>query len=99
VKRDEVLKTLSEHRAELNRHGVKSIALFGSVARGEDSARSDVDILVELDHLRHRIGLFAFIRLRHRLEEMLGTQVDLVTPKALKRQLKDQILKEAIYAG
>lgn len=99
MKRDQVLEILAEHKEELKQHGVKSIALFGSVARGEDSAKSDVDILVEFDQVRNKIGLFAFVRLRRRLEEMLGIRVDLVTPKALKRQLKAQILEEAIYAG
>ena len=98
MRRNQILEILAEHKEELNRHGVKSITWFGSVARGEDSAKSDVDILVEFDQVRHKIGLFAFVRLRRRLEEILGTQVDMVTPKALKRQLKDQILKEAIYA-
>lgn len=99
MKKNQVLKILGEHKEELRQYGVKSIALFGSVARGEDSAKSDVDILVEFDQVGHKIGLFAFVRLKRELEEILGSKVDLVTPNALKRQLKDKILKEAIYAG
>jgi predicted nucleotidyltransferase len=72
--------------------------VFGSVARGEARSKSDVDLLVEFDPVSKRIGLLAFVRLRHRLEELLERHVDLVTPKALKRQLRDQVLKEAIYA-
>ncbi len=98
MKKKQVLKILSEHKKELSLHGVKTIAVFGSVARGEDSAKSDVDILVEFNQDRYKIGLIAFVRLRRRLEEILGTQVDLVTHNALKRQLKDKILNEAIYA-
>lgn len=95
--RDQILKLLREHTEELNRFGVKSLALFGSVAREEHNPESDVDILVEFDSDR-RVGLLAFIRLQHRLEEILGTHVDLATKKALRRQLRDQILKEAVYA-
>ena len=97
--RREVLEILAEHKEELNEFGVKSLAMFGSAARGEDTPKSDVDLLVEFDPVRGKIGLLAFVRLQHRLEELLGMRVDLVTPKALKRQLRDQILKEAIYAG
>ena len=95
--RDQILRILREHTEELDQFGVKSLALFGSVARDEHGPGSDVDILVEF-HSARRIGLFAFIRLRLRLEEILGTHVDLATQKALKRQLRDRILKEAVYA-
>ncbi len=98
MKKEQALKILREHRDELHLQGVKSIAIFGSVARDEENLKSDVDILVEFDNARHKIGLFAYVRLQRRLEELLGTQVDLVTPNALKRQLKDKILNEAIYA-
>ena len=98
MKKNQVMKILAEHKKELSLYGVKSIALFGSVARDEDHPKSDVDILVEFDYARYKIGFFAFVRLQRRLEELLGTKVDLATPGALKRQLKDNILKEAIYA-
>ena len=97
--RKEVLEILARHKEELNKFGVKSLALFGSAAREEDTRKSDVDLLVEFDPVRGKVGLFGFVRLQHRLEELLGTRVDLVTPKALKRQLRDRILKEAIYAA
>lgn len=100
MEKEHVLEILANHRDELSQHGVKTIALFGSVARGEESPKSDVDLLVEFDPThRTKIRLFAFVRLRRRLEETLGTQVDLVTSKALKRQVRDKILKEAIYAN
>lgn len=98
MKRDQVLKILSEHREELNRHGVKSIALFGSVARGEDSTKSDVDILVEFEP-EMQIGLFAFARLRRRLCELFGMEVDLVTPDAIRPEMKEEILREVVRAA
>jgi len=97
MKRDKILGILHDHAEELDRFGVRSIAVFGSAARDEHGPKSDVDILVEFDPAR-RIGLLAFIRLRQRLEEMIGVRVDLATKKALKPQLRDRILREAVYA-
>jgi uncharacterized protein len=95
MEHETALDILSKHRHELRQVGVKSIALFGSVARREDKSESDIDLLVEFDR---PVGLLAFLRLQHRLEDLLGRRVDLVTPAALKRQLRDRILKEAVYA-
>jgi hypothetical protein len=93
--RDEILQTLSKHREELRRdYGVRSLALFGSAARNEAGSESDVDILVEFDR---RIGLFQFIRTKHRLEDLLGVEgVDLVLRDAVIPELKDDIYGEAI---
>jgi uncharacterized protein len=88
------LDILSSHRQELQELGVKTIALFGPVVRGEDHSESDFDVLVEFER---PIGIFELLRLRHRLEELLGRRVDLVTPTAIKRQLRDRILNEAVY--
>jgi len=96
MQQERALDILRKHRQELQQFGVKSIAVFGSVVRGEARRESDIDILVEFDR---QIGLFAFLRLQHRLEELLGRRVDLVTPASLKRQLRDRVLKEAVYAG
>jgi hypothetical protein len=75
---------------------VKSLALFGSVVRGEARPDSDIDILVEFDK---PVGLISFIRLKHRLSELLGRNVDLVTKAALKPQLREHILHEVSHAG
>ncbi len=94
--REEVLRILAEHRDELRRDWkVQSLSLFGSVARNEAGPASDVDLLVEFSE---GVGLFHLIRTQHHLEEILGRPVDLVTPGGLKRQLRDQILQEAILA-
>ena len=73
---------------------VKEIGIFGSYARKEESEESDIDILVEFCE---PIG-WEFIDLKEFLEEILGKQVDLVTVKALKPQLRDTILKQVVYA-
>ena len=72
---------------------VKKIGIFGSYIHGEETVKSDVDILVEF---YKPIG-WEFIDLKEFLEEILQMKVDLVTVGALKPQLKEKILKEVIY--
>ena len=92
---DDIKATLKKHKIELeNRFKVRKIAVFGSYAREEEANTSDVDILVDLIE---PIG-WEIIDLKDFLEEVLGIEVDLVTVKALKPELSDIILKEAVYA-
>lgn len=96
IKREEVLRILAEHRDELRAMGVVSLDLFGSLARNEAKKRSDVDLLVDIDPEKH-IGLFGFVRIQQRLEELLGvSKVDLTMRDCLYDELKDDILREAI---
>ena len=94
--REEVLRRLSGHRAELEGFGVRSLDLFGSVARGDSGPGSDVDLLVEFDK---PVGLFHFFRVQRRLEAILGRPVDLVMKDAIKRQLRARILAESVSAS
>lgn len=95
MNRDQVIQRLIGARAELAGLGVRSLDLFGSVARGEASPDSDVDLLVDFDR---PVGLFHFFRVQSRLEEILGCKVDLVMRDAVKRQLRDRIFAEAVRA-
>jgi predicted nucleotidyltransferase len=96
MNRDAVLKKLLKHRVELeSRFGVKSLSLFGSIARNEAVSASDLDILVSFINTP---GIFGFINLKLYLENLFKCPVDLVTNNALKKQLREQILQEAIYA-
>ena len=95
MKRTEILSILNQHRNELEELGVKSLALFGSAAREEARDDSDVDILVEFSR---SVGLFEFVRLERFLEGLLGRPVDLATPDALRPEMREQVLKEAVYA-
>jgi len=79
------------------RYQVETIGFFGSYARGEQNRKSDVDVLVEFSQ-PNTIDLFDFIELEESLGKKLGIKVDLVTKSALKPMIKDQILKETIYA-
>ena len=94
MNRDEILKCLAEHREELTNLGVKSLALFGSAARGEAGPDSDLDFLVEFEG---SATFDQYMNLKFFLEELLGRPVDLVTHKALKPRLRPYIEKEAVY--
>jgi hypothetical protein len=91
--REDVLARIDRAAPELRGHAVKELWLFGSAAREELKAGSDVDILVDFVA---PVTLFEFARLRRRLEALLGRSVDLVTRDALKPQLREQILREAV---
>jgi predicted nucleotidyltransferase len=98
MKTEEFASLLQENRAVLKDHHVKALYLFGSVVRGEDRPGSDVDILVEFQP-EARVGLFGLAKLQRRLAEILGRPVDLTTPGALHKALKDRIIKEAVRAA
>ncbi|MDZ4677591.1 MAG: nucleotidyltransferase family protein [Oligoflexia bacterium] len=86
----DILKT---KEAELLGLHVKSLFVFGSVARGEEKKTSDIDFLVEFSQ---PVGMFDFLGLMYFLEDLLKTKIDLATKKALHPRLRDDILKEAI---
>ena len=94
--RDEILQILSEHREELRRDfGVESIALFGSAVRNEMTADSDIDVLVEIP--RNTLTLFELGGLYVRLEEIFGgDKVDVVLRDAIRPELRENILSEAV---
>jgi hypothetical protein len=77
-----------------DRYHIKNLGIFGSVARGEDTSVSDIDILVEFEIAP---SFFEFIELENYLSERLGKKVDLVTKKALKPAIKEDILREVSY--
>jgi predicted nucleotidyltransferase len=93
--RDEILATIDAHADELRRLGAKSLALFGSIARGEGSDSSDIDLLVELQPKTFD----AYMDVKLFLEKALGRKVDLVLADALKPRLRPMILAEAVRAS
>ena len=76
------------------KYHIKQMGVFGSVVRDEQTEESDVDILVEFDS---PIGFFDFVRLEKQLSETLDKKVDLVSKKALKAAIREEVLKETIY--
>jgi len=97
MRRNEVIGILKEHQKEISeKFGVKSLALFGSVARDEAKLASDVDLLVEFDR---PVGLFGLFALQDYLETLLGCPVDLGTPDSLKPRLRASVLAECVYVA
>ncbi|MBI2601168.1 nucleotidyltransferase family protein [Candidatus Daviesbacteria bacterium] len=77
-----------------NTYNVKDIGVFGSVARGQNTQSSDVDVLVEFSE---PLGFFKFIELEEFLSKIIGKKVDLVTKKALKPAIRQEVLQEVTY--
>lgn len=85
----------NSHRYELTSMGVKTIGLFGSVARGDDSPASDYNILVEFDEKHHNYKCFN--QLCDFIEKYVGNNYDLVTRQGLSPYLGEKILQEVEY--
>ena len=92
-----ILVTLRQHAPELQAAGVAHLHLFGSVARGEATAASDVDLLADFQP-GYRISLLTLSSLQSRLSAILGTAVDLSSPAWLKEPARDRALKESLLA-
>lgn len=89
-----VVASLSAHKQSLSaRYPIKSIAVFGSVAREDARPESDVDIMVEFDQ---PIGI-EFVDLAEELEQMLGMKVDLVSRKAIRPEVWSFIESDLCY--
>lgn len=87
----DILRKLENERESLKRvYGVKSLGVFGSWARGEATAASDLDLLVEFDAL----SFDRYMDLKFHIEDLLHVRVDLVLKGNLKPALRDRILKE-----
>ncbi|OHB77061.1 MAG: hypothetical protein A2Z25_15910 [Planctomycetes bacterium RBG_16_55_9] len=73
---------------------IKWLAIFGSYVSGEAKENSDVDVLIDFTEDAH-VVFFKYVRIRRGLSEMLGLEVDRVTPQALSKYIKDAILQQA----
>lgn len=93
MKREQVINVLAERRGEFERFGIKSLSLFGSIARDETHAESDIDVLVEFDG---KATFDRYMDLKFYLEDLLGRRIDLVTRKALRPSLRPTIEREAV---
>jgi hypothetical protein len=94
--RKEIQRTLRQHLPDLRRRfKVRRIGVFGSVVRGEQRGRSDLDVLVEYSETP---SLLAIVALKRHLTELTGEKVDLVPASALKPAYRQAILNEVIYA-
>jgi hypothetical protein len=93
----ELNKLLNEKRQEIlllaARHGATNVRVFGSVARGEADALSDLDVLVDLEPGRSLLDLGGLLM---DLQQLLGREVDVVTVKGLRARIRERVLKEAV---
>ena len=96
MRRDDVIRLLREHWDEICRHSVKHLSLFGSVARDDARADSDIDVLVEFEGAAtfdHYTGLLAY------LEDLFGRRIDLLTPRSIKPRVRDLIAREMVLVA
>ena len=84
--RDRVLETAA-------RYGAYNVRVFGSVARGEATAGSDIDLLVSLESGRSLMDLGGLL---YDLRNLLGVEVDVVTENGLRARIRERVLKEAV---
>ena len=75
------------------RHGARNVRVFGSVARGEDDDKSDIDLLVEFESGR---SLLDHAGLWLELQDLLGCKVDVVSERGIKPRIRERILREAV---
>ena len=93
--RDRVLALLQANRSRLaDRYGVRELAVFGSVARGEATESSDVDLIVEFDP--DRITLTSYLDFTDDLEALLHRRVDVVSLRKLTPRLRARVEAEAL---
>lgn len=95
MNKQQVLDIVKMNQDRLNEFAVKELFLFGSVARGEETANSDIDFLVNFNR---PVGLFTLLRLKAYLEELLDCAVDIGTADSLRPHLRETILEEVIRA-
>ncbi len=93
---DRVIRILQDHGADLVAHGVASISLFGSTARGSARSDSDVDVLVTFEAPP---GLREFMGLKFALEEWLGSTVDLIDRAAVRDRWLPEVERDAIVVA
>ena len=91
------VELLREKRKEILRiaknYGASNVRVFGSVARGQADAQSDIDLLVDMEPGRSLLNLAGLLV---DLEELLGCQVDVVPEDSLRQRIKGRVLREAV---
>jgi predicted nucleotidyltransferase len=97
MRRVEIIDKLRAHRAELCAAGIVHLRLHGSVARGEASSESDVDLIAEFEPGR-RFTIIDMVKLENRLQDLLGVKVDLSPANTLKEPVRQRAEREAVLA-
>jgi len=92
-----IITTLREHAAELKAAGIVHLRLHGSMARGQQTPASDVDLIADMD-VNRRFSLLDMVRLERRLGEVVGVPVDLSPSHMLKDAVRERAKREALIA-
>jgi uncharacterized protein len=98
MKKEQTLQILQDNIDEIKKFHVKSLAIFGSVARGESTESSDVDILVEFEP-NAIVGFFEFYDLKIFISQILHCEVDLGTFRSLRNEFREAVFKDMIIAA
>lgn len=97
MQKQEILNYLkSNQEYYYNQFGIKFIGLFGSFARDEANANSDIDILYKIEENK-KLSMFNYLKLNKQLEDFFHKKIDLVRDKTLKPQVKNYIQKDLNY--
>ena len=94
MERKQIIELLQQHQHDLKQYGVRSVAIFGSVARDQIGPTSDVDVLFEFEG---PTTFDQYMDTKFYLEDLFGRSVDLVTRRALKPQLLPEVERELLY--
>ena len=92
-----IIETLQKHEAELRAAGVLHLRLFGSVARGDQTEGSDVDLMADFDPSQRRT-LVTLVRIQNLLSDLLGAPVDLTPSHTLREPIRTRAQREAVLA-
>ncbi len=95
MQRDHVISKLREHELELRAAGIKSLSLFGSLARGDSDDESDVDLMADFDRAK-RLSLLGAIGIENKITDILGVKADLLQREMLKPDVLQRATREAV---
>ena len=97
MKTQEALSILRRYEGDLRARGVRRVALFGSVARGDNRPESDIDIMIEIEP-DARITVFDYVGLKEYIGSLFDGPVDVVSRDGLKPYVRPAATADAIYA-
>jgi predicted nucleotidyltransferase len=97
MNREQIIAKLCAHEPELRRRGVLHAGLFGSVARGEATPSSDIDILIALEP-DAPIGVFEYVGITQYLADLFPNHVDVANRDRLKALVRPSVERDAVYA-